>query len=71
MVNEGRVRLAIAPWGEIYVDNKKVGVSPPLTEIKVAPGKHAIEVRNGSFEPYRQSINLAANASLRIKHKFE
>jgi len=71
VVNEGRVRLAIAPWGEVYVDSKKVGVSPPLTEINVSSGKHTIEVRNGTFEPYRQSINLAANASLRIKHKFE
>ena len=70
-VSEIKVRLAIAPWGEVYVDNRKVGISPPLTEIKLTPGKHTIEVRNGSFEPYRQSVNLAANASLRIKHKFE
>jgi len=68
---EVRVRLAIAPWGEVYVDNRKVGVSPPLTEIKVKPGKHTIEIRNGSFEPYRQSVNLTANDSLRIKHKFQ
>ena len=70
-VSNGRVSLAIAPWGEVYIDNKKVGISPPLTDIKVSPGKHNIEVRNGSFEPYRQSISLAANSSLRIKHKFE
>ena len=69
--NEGRVRLAIAPWGEVYVDNRKVGISPPLTEIKLKPGKHTIEIRNGDFAPYQQSINLTANASLRIKHKFE
>jgi serine/threonine-protein kinase len=71
VVNEGRVRLAIAPWGEVYVDNRKVGISPPLNEIKVKPGKHTIEIRNGSFTPYRQSVNLTANDSLRIKHKFE
>ena len=71
VVSEGRVRLAIAPWGEVYVDNRKVGVSPPLTEIKVKAGKHTIEIRNGSFAPYKQSINLTANANLRIKHKFE
>jgi len=71
VVTEGRVRLAIAPWGEVYVDNRKVGISPPLTEIKVSPGKHTIEVRNGTFEPYRQDISLAASGTLRIKHKFE
>ena len=71
VVSEARVKLAIAPWGEIYVDNRKVGISPPLGEIKVSPGKHKIEIRNNTFAPYQQNIELAANASLRIKHKFE
>jgi len=71
VASEGRVRLAIAPWGEVLVDNKKIGISPPLTEIKLPVGKHKIEVRNDGFEPYKQDVNLAANASLRIKHKFE
>lgn len=70
-VGAGRVRLAIAPWGEVYVDGKKVGVSPPLNEIRVSAGLHEIEVRNGKFVPHRQTVNLADNASLRIKHKFE
>ena len=69
--NDVHVRLAIAPWGEVYVDKRKLGVSPPLAEIKVKPGKHTIEIRNGSFEPYKQVVNLTANDSLRIKHKFE
>lgn len=67
----GRVRLAVSPWGEIHVDGKMLGVSPPLNEIRLPAGKHSIEIRNGDFAPYRQNIDLAGDASLRIKYKFK
>lgn len=66
-----RVQLAISPWGEIYVDGKKAGTSPPLTTVKLPAGKHSIEIRNTHFKPLRQSVNLAPGGNLRIKHKFE
>lgn len=47
----GRIRLAIAPWGEVHIDGKLAGITPPLTEIRLPPGKHSIEIRNGSFRP--------------------
>lgn len=68
---DGRIRLAIAPWGEVRVDGRMVGVSPPLNELRLAPGKHSIEIRNGDFAPYRRNVDLTSDASLRIKHKFE
>ena len=68
---DARIRLAIAPWGEVRVNGKMLGVSPPLNELRLPPGKHSIEIRNGDFAPYRRNVDLAADASLRIKHKFE
>jgi serine/threonine-protein kinase len=68
---EGRIRLAISPWGEVYVDGKKAGVTPPLPEIHLPTGKHSIEIRNGNFRPYRLSVDVTIDANLRIKHKFE
>ena len=70
-VDVGRIRLAIAPWGEVYVDGKSVGVSPPLNEIRLAAGQYSIEIRNGKFTPHRQTVDLAVDDSPRIKHKFE
>lgn len=70
-VGVGRVRLAVAPWGEVYVDGKSAGVSPPLNEIKLAAGQHSIEIRNGKFAPHRQTVDVVGDDSLRIKHKFE
>jgi serine/threonine-protein kinase len=70
-VTSGRIRLAIAPWGEVYVDGKKAGISPPLTEIRLPAGKHSIEIRNSNFKAHRQSVDVAPDTNLRIKHKFE
>ena len=63
--------IAVAPWGEVYVNGKKVGVSPPLTELKLAPGSYAIEIRNTTFPPYRETIDLRTQANARIRHKFQ
>lgn len=64
------IRLAISPWGEVYVDGKSVGVSPPLTTLRLEAGTHRVEIRNQAFESYRDTVNLEPDTSLRIKHKF-
>ena len=65
------VTFAISPWGEIFLDGKSVGVSPPLSELELAPGHHRIEIRNGSFKPYLETYELEANQTVRIKYKFK
>ena len=62
--------LAITPWGEVIVDGKKVGISPPLTKLELSPGAHSIEIRNGTFSPYHVKVNVTADQSLKIKHQF-
>lgn len=64
------LNLAISPWGEVYVDGKSVGVSPPLTTLRLEAGTHRVEIRNQAFEPYRDTVNLEPGTPLRIKHKF-
>jgi tRNA A-37 threonylcarbamoyl transferase component Bud32 len=66
-----RLTLAVTPWGEVYVDGKRKGVSPPLAEIKLGPGKHAIEIRNTTFQPYAETVDVEAEGHLKIKHKFQ
>jgi serine/threonine-protein kinase len=63
--------IAVAPWGEVYVNGRKMGVSPPLTELKLAPGKYVVEIRNTTFPAYRETIDLATQNSFRIRHKFQ
>ena len=64
------ITLAIAPWGEVYVDGDRIGVSPPVNEVEVAPGKRKIEIKNGGFPVYTQVVDVKADQKVRIKHKF-
>lgn len=63
--------FAVLPWGEIFIDGKSQGASPPLREIRLSPGKHQIEVKNTDFPPYLQTVELEAGASQTIRHKFK
>ena len=65
------VMLAISPWGEVFVDGARQGVSPPLRELSLSPGKHTILIVNETFKPYSQTIEAAPGASVKIKYKFQ
>lgn len=62
--------LAITPWGEVYVDGEKQGVSPPLHELKISAGAHTIEVRNTSFPSHVETVRPKAGERIKIKYKF-
>lgn len=64
------IALAVAPWGEVFVDGNRVGVSPPVNEVEVAPGKRTIEIRNANFPVFSQVVEVKADQRVRIKHKF-
>jgi hypothetical protein len=67
----GVVAFAIAPWGEIIVDGKSQGVSPPLQQLQLSPGRHRIEVRNASFTPHVQIVEVKSGEQIRIRHRFQ
>lgn len=72
-INSGRpalISLSVLPWGEVYLDGRMQGVSPPLAEMHVVPGKHEVEVRNSTFPVYKKVFLVQSGAVLRIKHKF-
>ena len=64
------VSLGIAPWGEVYVDGAKRGVSPPMNSLQMSPGKHQIEIRNTTFPAYKQTVDVKPGEQLKIIHKF-
>jgi class 3 adenylate cyclase len=67
----GTVFLSIDPWGEVFINGKSIGTSPPVKQHKLAPGKYKIEVRNTSFTPFVLNVDVKAREDLRIKHKFQ
>lgn len=70
LAESATVVLAISPWGEVYIDGNKVGVSPPVNEIEVKPGHRTVEIRNGDFPPFIQKVELKARQKIKIRHKF-
>ena len=64
------ISLAILPWGEVYLDGKKQGVSPPLLELQVVAGRHTVEIRNSTFPAHKEVIQAKPGSTIRIKHSF-
>jgi serine/threonine-protein kinase len=65
------VSFAIQPWGEIFIDGKPTGVTPPLTEIPMAIGHHHVEIRHGSSPSWAIEIDIAGTSPVRIEHSFD
>jgi hypothetical protein len=64
------VSLGIMPWGEIYLDGRMQGVSPPLLELQVAQGKHEIKIRNTTFPVATKIITVKSGEKIKIRHTF-
>jgi len=67
----GTIELAILPWGEVFVNNKSRGVSPPLKTLKLPAGNYSIEVRNTTFPPFKQKVQLKAKGEAKVVHEFK
>ena len=62
--------IAVSPQGELYVDGKHYGTTPPITTLDLEPGMHRIEIRSGSRRPYVTYMTLQAGDVRRIRHEF-
>ncbi len=67
---DGNVALAVTPWGEVSVDGAARGVSPPLTQLSLAPGVHTIEIRNGAATPFVARVEVRSGETLGLQHRF-
>jgi class 3 adenylate cyclase len=68
--SHGRVELAVLPWGEVLIDGKSRGVSPPLRTLEIPPGSHTIELRNTTFPSHVEKVDVKAGEAVRIRHRF-
>jgi class 3 adenylate cyclase len=63
--------FAISPWGEIFVNGKSRGVTPPMKALKLDPGKYRIEVKNTTFPVHSENFDLKARDEVTVRHKFQ
>jgi class 3 adenylate cyclase len=70
-VLQATVFLNIAPWGEVFVNGKSQGVSPPKKFVKLDPGKYKIEIKNTTFPVHAQNLEVKAREEVTLKHRFQ
>ena len=67
---EGVVQLAVSPWGQVEVDGKPMGTSPPLTRLTLSSGNHTITVRNTDFPAYTTTVTVDGESPVTLRHRF-
>jgi hypothetical protein len=64
------IHFDVQPSGEVFIDGRREGATPPMLELKVPPGPHSIEVRSGRFPPLRLEVQLQPGEQLQLRHVF-
>jgi class 3 adenylate cyclase len=71
VVTPGVISFSIQPWGDVYVNGRSVGASPPLKQSKLPPGTYRIEIKNTTFAPYETTVDVTSKESVSVKHRFQ
>ncbi len=69
-ITQGTVSFSIQPWGDVYVNGRSIGASPPLKQTKLAPGTYKVEIKNTTFPSYVTNVDVKSREDVSIKHKF-
>ncbi len=68
---QGSISFSIQPWGEVLINGKSIGTSPPIKQHKLAAGKYKVEVRNSTFTPLVTTVDVKSREELTIRHQFK
>lgn len=52
------VKLTVKPWGEVRVDGKKIGISPPMKRFQLPEGKHQIRISNSAYPDFTRDLEV-------------
>ena len=63
--------FAVSPWGEVFVNGKLRGVTPPMKALKLDAGKYKVEIKNTTFPVHSESLELKARDEVTVRHKFQ
>lgn len=66
----GVLQLAISPWGQVEVNGRASGTTPPLTRLTLREGRHTVTVRNEDFPPYTVTVQVQADKPVTVRHRF-
>jgi eukaryotic-like serine/threonine-protein kinase len=64
------LNFAISPWGQVEVNGKAMGASPPLTSLTLPEGVHQVVVRNSDATPFSATVLVSADQPTTVRHRF-
>jgi eukaryotic-like serine/threonine-protein kinase len=67
----GLVQLAVTPWGQVEVDGRAMGTTPPLTRLTLPAGSYQIVVRNGDYPAHAVNVTVGEDKPVTLRHRFE
>ena len=66
----GTLQLAVSPWAQVTVDGKPVGVTPPLSQLSLPPGRHTVILRNGDHPAHTATVTVAPDETAVVRYRF-
>jgi serine/threonine protein kinase len=67
---QGVVQLAVTPWGNVEVDGRPAGTTPPLSHLNLSAGTHQIVIRNEDFAPYSTTVTVSEDKPVTLRYRF-
>ncbi|WP_224361745.1 serine/threonine-protein kinase [Hyalangium versicolor] len=68
----GTLHLNIRGWANIFIDEKPMGVVPPLNDLELPAGRHKLElISSPSLRPYRTTVEIKPGETLEQTVKFQ
>ncbi len=58
----GQVMITCFPWAEIFLNGKRMDITPLDNPLLIASGRHKLELRHPHYPPITQHIKVAANS---------
>ncbi|MNT20440.1 Serine/threonine-protein kinase pkn6 [compost metagenome] len=69
--SDHNIQLRVSPWANVSLNGKRLGVTPPLTELKLPVGSHTIDLVNPGFETVRKTLKVDNGQTITITHDFD
>ena len=64
------MQLAVSPWGQVEVNGKPVGLTPPLSSLSLPLGTHQITLRNDDFPAHTAQVVVTQDKPVVVRHRF-
>jgi hypothetical protein len=66
----GQLQVAVTPWGEVEIDGRAAGITPPLVRLELTQGTHEVTIRNGDFPPFSARVEVHPDKPAVVRHRF-